>query len=198
MERVRAGGPVGVSVDRCHLLYQLSQWSLRTAGSFAECGVFVGSTAHLLVLVLEAEQGSERRELHLFDTFAGMPDVADPTRDYHRPGDFSGASAQAVQERLAYPNSRLHPGVMPDTFAEVAAVEPYAFVHVDVDIYDSAIECCRWFWPRMAKGGIMLFDDYGFYPYRHAARAAIDTYFRDQPIQPVVLSTGQAFIVKLP
>jgi O-methyltransferase len=197
MARVRAGGPVAVSVDRCHLLYQLARSSLRVPGAFAECGVFSGGTAHLLALVLAGEK-AEGRPLHLFDTFSGMPELAEPSRDYHRPGDFSGTSVEAVRARLAYPTSRFHPGVMPDTFSEVAGVEPYAFVHVDVDIYDSALECCRWFWPRMAKGGVMVFDDYGFYPYRRAARAAVDAYFQDQPLQPVVLPTGQAFAINLP
>jgi O-methyltransferase len=197
MTRVRASGPVGVSVDRCHLLYQLSQWSLRVAGAFAECGVFTGGTAHLLAIVLSGEESGDRRPLHLFDTFTGMPELARPARDYHGPGDFSGTSVEAVEARLDYPSCQFHPGVMPGTFSDVSDVESYAFVHIDVDIYDSAMECCRWFWPRMTKGGIMVFDDYGFYPYRRAARAAVDTYFSQQPIQPVILPTGQAFVVNL-
>ena len=43
----------------------------------------------------------------------------------------------------------------------------------------------------------MLFDDYGFRPYRHAERAAVDEFFANVPEQPIVLPTGQALVLKL-
>jgi hypothetical protein len=43
----------------------------------------------------------------------------------------------------------------------------------------------------------MVFDDYGFYPYRHAARAAVDEFFANHSEKPITLPTGQAFVTKL-
>ncbi|MGH9076844.1 MAG: TylF/MycF/NovP-related O-methyltransferase [Acidimicrobiales bacterium] len=164
-------------------------------GAIAECGVFTGGTAQLLALTVQ--DADERRDLHLFDTFSGMPETADPARDYHQPGDFSETSVGAVRTRLSgLGDCHMHVGLIPATFAEVAMIDRYAFVHVDVDIYDSTLECCRWFWPRLVPGGTIVFDDYGFYPYRHAARAAVDEYFAVERRQPIVLPTGQAFVTK--
>jgi O-methyltransferase len=87
---------------------------------------------------------------------------------------------------------------MPGTFAEVAGVDRYSFVHVDTDIYQSVLDCCTWFYPRLATGGALVFDDYGFLPYRLAARKAVDEFFAELPERPIVLPTGQAVVLKLP
>jgi O-methyltransferase len=136
--------------------------------------------------------------LHLFDTFSGMPNNSIPDRDYHKPSDFADTSLPAVQERLAEHSSlcAFHCGFMPDTFSEVAKIEQYSLVHVDVDIYPSAIACCEFFWPRLAHGGAMIFDDYGFYPYRFAIHAAVNEFFSKQNEPVIVLPTGQALVIR--
>jgi O-methyltransferase len=66
---------------------------------------------------------------------------------------------------------------------------------VDVDIYRSVLDCCRFFYPRLVTGGAIVFDDYG----RNScpgAKAAVDEFFADTPEQPVYVATGQAFVVK--
>ncbi len=187
-----------VSPDRCYMLFEMAARSTRLPGDFAECGVFTGGTARLLAGVLAKHPKPDRR-LHLFDTFAGMPEGTDASRDYHSPGDFSDTSEGGVRQRLKDFGDlcSFHVGTMPETFQEVPE-ETYSFVHVDVDIYPSALECCRWFWPRLVPGGVMVFDDYGFYPYRLAARAAVDEFFADQAESPLALPTGQAIVWKDP
>jgi len=127
-----------------------------------------------------------------------MPDLSLPERDYHSPGDFSDTSLDSVKWRLKdFSFVEFHPGMMPQTFDEVVAVPAFSFVHVDVDIYPAVLECCNWFWPRLCPGGVIVFDDYGFYPYRYAARAAVDDFFSDLEEDPlIVLPTGQAVAIK--
>lgn len=186
---------MSVTPDRCYMLHQFALRATRLQGDMAECGVFQGGTAHLLAQTLrdaEAEVG-----LHLFDTFEGMPDFAERDRDYHDPGDFGGTSLRRVQARLgAYDFVTFHPGVVPDSFSELDPETRFSFIHVDMDIYTSTIECCRGMWPRLVAGGVMIFDDYGFFPYRAAARAAVDEFFAELPDRPIVLPTGQAFVIK--
>jgi hypothetical protein len=91
---------------------------------------------------------------------------------------------------------QLHPGFIPDTFSEVATVDQYSLVNIDVDLYPTNAACCEWFWPRMVPGGVLIFNDYGFFPYRKSTRKAVEEYFADRYEQPIVLPTGQAFIIK--
>ena len=193
---VRASGPMIVSSDRCYMLHGLLGWALEGGGPIAECGVYGGGTAHLLAISMHRSESNA--ELHLFDTFKGMPGTAVPERDHQSPGDFHETSLELVSDRLgAYSSfTRFHPGLMPETFDDVAGISDWAFVHLDVDIYPSMAECCRWFWPRMKSGGIIVMDDYGFFTYRYAARAAVDDYFAAESRRPIALPTGQAIIIK--
>jgi O-methyltransferase len=191
--RAAAAGPMLVTKDRCYVLFGFARRKIN--GDIAETGVFTGGTAHLLAATLTAE--GSRASLHLFDTFAGMPDTAEPERDHHRPGDFDETSLGAVRSRLAgFPNVRFHPGFVPDTFAELDPDARFALVHVDLDIYPSVLAACVGLWPRVVPGGAMIFDDYGFWHLRHAARRAVDEYFADKPDKPIVLSTGQALVIR--
>ncbi|HET9444493.1 MAG TPA: TylF/MycF/NovP-related O-methyltransferase [Acidimicrobiales bacterium] len=195
LRAVRAAGPMALTPDRSYLLYELARAVSPLPGDMAECGVYTGGSAHLLALALEA--AAPATTLHLFDSFQGMPEAADPARDYHAPGDFSDTSEARVRQRVAaFPSCRFHVGFMPATFDEVAGVDRYSFVHVDVDIYDSVKACCEWFWPRLTQGGAMVFDDYGFYPYRRAARAAVDEFFAGRHERPIALPTGQGLVLR--
>lgn len=189
---VREHGRLTVSPDRCYVLYHYAAEAGRRwpVAPMAECGVYTGGTAEVI------SQAATTATLHLFDSFEGMPAETHPARDYHAPGDFSDTSLGAVQERLKNRDCQFHVGFMPDTFAEVAGVKDYSFVHVDVDIYTSVRDCVEYFWPRMAPGGVMIFDDYGFYPYRLAARRAVDEFFDRVPEIVLALPTGQGLVVK--
>ena len=46
------------------------------------------------------------------------------------------------------------------------------------------------------SGGVILFDDYGFWSYRRAIRAAVDEFFATTEDKPIVLPTAQAVVIK--
>lgn len=180
-----------VSSDRCYVLYSLALQALSLKGDFYECGVYKGGTAKLLADLLESRK-PQSRKLHLFDTFEGMPGT-DPTLDRHRQGDFSDTSIDVVQQRVGQEDIvKFHQGFIPDTFAGLEDAK-IAFAHVDVDLYQSVIDCCSFIWPRLAQGGFMVFDDYGF-PSCPGARKAVDEFFEHKQEVPLVLPTGQAVV----
>ena len=185
-----------VSEDRCYILQQFSQQCAHLPGDFAECGVYRGGTAMLTASVLR-DAGASSRPFHLFDTFQGMPDEAGGDSAGHAPGDFGDTSAAAVQSRLAeFTNVRFHPGFIPATLSEVAD-RSFAFVHLDLDLYQSTLEALRFFYPRMVKGAVFVADDYGFLRYKDAAKKAIDEFFAARPEAVIVLKTGQCVVIKL-
>jgi predicted O-methyltransferase YrrM len=195
--KVERSGPLIVSLDRCYMIYQFCKYALSLGGDIVECGTYTGGTAYLLASTMKAK-GASGKHLHLFDTFQGMPDIAIPERDVHAPGDFGDTCLEYVQKRLReFPFVKFHPGFIPDTFSEVANIDCFSFVHVDVDIYPTALECCKWFWPRLTPGGVMLFDDYGFRSYRYAIRAAVDEFFAPLEEKPIILPTAQAVVIKV-
>jgi SAM-dependent methyltransferase len=181
-----------VSCDRVWILHSLAKQALNLPGDYWECGVFKGGTAIMLAQIV-APSG---KQLHLFDTFNGMPDT-DPSLDLHRKGDFSDNDLDAVRQRFgSAPHVEFHPGYIPQTFEGLESAH-IAFAHIDVDIHQSVMDCCKFIYPRLADGGCMVFDDYGF-PTCPGARAAVDAFFADKPERPLVLPTGQAIVTKIP
>jgi O-methyltransferase len=184
-------GQTLVDTRRCFMLYQYVKHVTHVPGDLAEIGVYKGGTARLLAKAAE----STEKTLHLFDTFAGMP-PSDPTKDFFTNGSLTDTSLTRVQAFLSdCPRVQFYPGVFPDTATPVAHLN-FSLVHIDVDIYQSVLACCQVFYPRMAKGGVLVFDDYGFLTCR-GGKMAVDEFFADRPAYPCYLPTGQAVVIKL-
>jgi len=181
-----------VKEDRCYIIYKFCHHCLHLEGDFAECGVYKGGTAFLI-----AYARAKHIKLHLFDTFAGMPAIANKDPSGHKKGDFGDVSLNAVKDYLGmFTNVIFHPGLIPETF-EAVKHQHFAFVHIDVDLYQTAKDCCNFFYDRMISGGIMIFDDYGFPGYKFAEKQAVDEFFNDKPESPISLRTGQCIVIKL-
>lgn len=187
----RVAGHTLVDEVRCFIIYQHALQARSLEGDAAEVGVYRGGTARLLAeTLMEAP-----KTLHLFDTFTGMPPT-DPEKDLHREGDFRDTSLESVREYLSdCPNVRFYKGLFPET-GEAVAKERFCLVHVDVDIYRSVMDCCRFFHPRLVAGGVMIFDDYGFLSCP-GAKTAVDEFFSDKPERPCYLPTGQCVVTRL-
>jgi O-methyltransferase len=181
-----------VSTPSCYTLWTLARQAAHLQGDFVECGVYKGGSARLLAEAVRAV-GVQKR-IHLFDTFQGMPTTS--TADLHQQGDFADTSVQAVQAVLrSFPNVMLHPGHIPETFREIESMSSIALAHIDVDIFQSVIDCCEFVYPRVVSGGFIIFDDYG-YPSCPGARQAVDSFFADKPEWPLVLPNAQAIIIR--
>jgi hypothetical protein len=171
-------------------------------GDFVECGVWRGGSVMAAALTL-MRLGDTDRDLHLFDTFTGMPepgaeDVSSPYDGYslHKRwrrhnkagGEWAGVPAEEVRaavESTGYPKERihLHIGMVEDTLPSQAP-EDLALLRLDTDWYSSTKHELVELYPRLAEGGVLIVDDYGHY---EGARKAVDEYFAETS-QPVLLS----------
>jgi O-methyltransferase len=176
-----------------YTIYQLIVSASRLkGGDIAEVGVYKGGTACILGHFAD----TTGRTLHLFDTFAGMPET-DANKDWHRKGDFNDTSLAQVRRNLAsVQRVEFHQGFFPATSGPVKN-STFCFVHVDVDIYQSVKDCCAFFYPRLQPAGVMVFDDYGKFTCPGALKA-VDEFFADKPEKRFYLPSGPCFIVKQP
>ena len=160
-----------VSKDRLNVLYEFCK---STEGEIWECGVYRGGTANAFA--------GFGRTLRLFDTFEGMPDVCE-FDNHHRAGDFKVKGIPQIE------GAEIYKGFIPNTFIGLENCT-IGFAHIDVDIYQSVIDCCGFIVPRL--NGIMIFDDYGFRTCK-GAKKACDDFFGDKLIR---LNTRQALFIK--
>jgi O-methyltransferase len=185
-------------------------------GDFVECGVWRGGSTMVMALTLR-ELGATERELHLFDTFEGMP----PPQEVDR--RFDGVSAQALLERnektadntywaiaaledvqrnlatTGYPAARLHyvKGLVEQTIP-AHAPERIALLRLDTDWYESTRHELKQLYDRVVPGGVIIIDDYGWYS---GARKAVDEFFASRSFRPLLQRidrTGRLLIKPTP
>ncbi len=165
-------------------------------GAIAELGVFRGFNASVM------NQFFPDRKLYLFDTFEGFDprDVeADKqlgydTNNYH---DFSDTSIELVMSKMSHKeNVVIRKGWFPES-ASGLEDETFCFVSIDVDLYKPIYEGLRWFYPRLAKGGYIVVDDFNWCDYR-GARKAVHDFTREVGVSyvPIPNTTGSAVIGK--
>lgn len=184
-----------VSPDRCYMLISFARYASHLAGDFAECGVYKGGTALLLARILGNDVN---KKLYLFDSFKGLPKVDQEKDPWFSEGQYCAESVEAVEELLSDFRRMIdiRCGWIPETFSGLEDCR-YAFAHLDVDLYQSTLDCCRYFYPRLVAGGVLLFDEYAFAPSR-GEKDAVDEFFADKPESPITLPTGQAVVLKVP
>ena len=181
-----------VSRERCYILYTLLLQAMNNEGEVWECGVYKGGTAILLQNILF--RNNKKLMLRLFDTFTGMPEV-NSVHDLHAKGDFSDISFDNLNNAFSQVSTvKIHKGYMPDTFAGLEDSQ-ITFAHIDVDIYQSVLDCSEFIYPRVIPGGFVVYDDYGF-EQCPGSRAAVDEFFATRCEKPLILPTGQAIVFK--
>lgn len=188
-----------LTIPRARLDALVRAWwqARRVAGDVIECGAYRGATSMLLAL-LGRHNGVAQKVL-ILDTFAGMPAVSD--FDLSRsPGEFQPpanqvelihrqAQALGIGDRV-----EVHQGLFTDTFARIGAGDPqYAFVHIDANIYQGTFEACAFTIPRVAPGGLVVFDDYNGVC-DLGARLAIDEYLVGRGLRPQPLAACSAYV----
>ena len=68
-------------------------------------------------------------------------------------------------------------------------------LHVDLNNAAPESAAVRHFWPRMAAGGILVYDDYGW-PLYHESRRAADELGREFGFSILSSPTGQRIAIK--
>jgi O-methyltransferase len=181
------------SAERVFMLIEAVRYVVRRKipGSIVECGVWKGGSMMAAALsLLDLNAGD--RDLHLFDTFAGMPkpqevDVdargfaAAPVFKQEQLGEDSSdvcravlPDVQAAMATTGYDTKRIHyhVGKVENTIP-AAAPDTIAILRLDTDWYESTRHELEHLYPRLSPGGILIVDDYGHW---RGSRKATDEY----------------------
>ncbi len=152
-----------VDVWRCYELWQLLGEVKSFPGGILEVGVWRGGTGALMAR--RAELLGIDDPVYLCDTWEGVVNSG-AIDTYYQNGEHSDTSVGVVRELVDRCTERgqvrVLKGIFPSETGEQVGDQPLRFVHVDVDVYQSAAETFAWAWPRLSVGGIVVFDDYGF------------------------------------
>lgn len=171
-------------------------------GAIVECGVWRGGSMMTVAYTLQG-LSSTNRDLYLFDTYEGMPppsekditffnvyanSLLNSADEKQREAYVCYSSLEDVKRNLystGYPKQKIHflPGKVEDTIPEQAP-EKIALLRLDTDWYESTRHELEHLFPRLAVGGVIIIDDYGYWK---GCKEATDEYIEAQKI-PLLLN----------
>ncbi|OGW47564.1 MAG: hypothetical protein A2Y66_03175 [Nitrospirae bacterium RBG_13_41_22] len=169
-------------------------------GDVCEVGCWRGLSAYQIATYLKTQDIDV--VFHIFDSFEGLSEIESVDRFENEKQDLKSireqfaCSLEKVQENMKEFNFiKYYKGWVPERFPEVKD-KRFSFVHIDVDLYQPTYDSFRFFYPRLIRDGLMVFDDYGCIHFPGAKRA-IDqcVAMLDHPFF-IPLPSGQAFLIK--
>jgi O-methyltransferase len=173
-------------------------------GLVVECGVWRGG-----MIAAMAEVLGPAHAYYLFDSFEGLP-PADVIKDGPRAVAYqanpTGARyfdncraemgfAEAAMRLAAVPTVRFVKGWYRDTLLGFVPPARIAVLRLDADWYESTRQCLQTLYPHVARGGLILIDDY--YAWDGCARA-VHEYLAQRDAQERIRESpaGVAYLVK--
>ncbi len=174
-------GHTQLSYERLMTLYEQVAYleRRRLPGALVECGVWRGGAAAMMAQANLAK-GQERRPLHLFDSFEGMPEPR-PEKDgpeatrlmeqgaRQRTAVNAAAPEDALElivNRIGYPETfvQVHKGWFQDTLPKDRdELGPIALLRIDGDWYESTRIVLEMLFDLVTPGGVIVIDDYGHF-----------------------------------
>ena len=170
-------------------------------GDFVECGVNTG--IYSLAICDYLDFNKLDKAFWLLDTFAGSP-VDQMTEDeVERYGDRKKEQNariyfecyDLVKSNFApWPRAHLVRGMIPDTLSDVGA-EKVSYLSIDMNFVAPERDALEFFWPKMVRGAVVVFDDYGWKDYR-LQKDAHDEWAARNGVEILLLPTGQGLLIK--
>ncbi|WP_179030820.1 TylF/MycF/NovP-related O-methyltransferase [Paenibacillus kribbensis] len=164
-------------------------------GSVAELGVFKGEFSKYINRVFPD------RQLYLFDTFSGFDqkDIDNENKgDFSNSvaGEFCNSDVDLVLNKMMYKeNCIVKKGYFPESASDVN--ETFAFVSLDVDLYQPILEGLKFFYPKLSEGGYIIIHDYNSTRF-HGVKQAVREYCREHGVKytPISDLCGSVAIMK--
>ncbi len=175
-------------VWRTHVLTWAAFTCLKLPGDFVECGCYCGKTAQAISEYVRLDETDKR--FFIYDVFENPPDARHGMADHSK-----GLYAQVKQRLSPYKHLLVTQGSVPEVLEDVSP-DAISFMHIDMNSVSAELGALHQLFDRVVKGGIIVFDDYGWAPYR-AQKAAEDRFMEERGYKIVELPTGQGMMIKL-
>lgn len=146
--------------------------------------------------------------LYLFDTFSGFA-PADKEADFaancsqaswhNKFNDFKDTDVETVLKKMPHREKCIvRQGHFPESLLPEDSALKFAYVSIDVDLYQPMLEGLRFFYPRLAEGGAMMLHDYNCPSFTGCHKAVIDFEKENGPLRKVPLcdTSGSLIILR--
>lgn len=205
----RGGSDIGRSVDNIDTLlwrHWIVSFSARYAVKFnrskgnklnlVELGVADGITAFFTLREMENYKKNTpniKYTMHLYDSWGPIREKELLKTELSRVGKYSNLSLERTKRNLTEfeDNIFYHQGYIPESLNVLPIPDSIIYMHIDLNSAIPTLAGLEFFYPRLIKGGVILFDDYGWSGYEET-KETVDNFFANKPGILMKLPTGQA------
>ncbi len=181
------------NVDRLQKIlskYELFKKIINVPGDICECGVFKGSGIFTWVKLLKLFKPNNSFKVVGFDFFGKKSKTKSKFKAdqkiirWHKTGAITKKELMRKCKEWDFKNLKLYAGDVKKTtkkYAKENFGSRIALLYLDVDNYDGTLEILNNLYKKMAKGGIIVFDEYALQG--HGESDAVDQFFKNKKIK---------------
>lgn len=180
---------------RAHTVCWAASHAKQIGGDFVECGVYRGFLSKIVTDYIGF--ASMPCTFYLLDTYEGFAGECITPAERKKGLKAGGYASSYDLVRSVFgglKNVKIIKGAVPGTLKQVKS-RRVAYLHIDMNCVMPEIAAAEFFWGRMAPGGIIVLDDYGFRGHQEQ-KSAFDSFARKKKVQILSLPTGQGLILK--
>jgi hypothetical protein len=172
-------------------------------GDFAECGCWRGHSAYIIAELIR--QKGITKNFYIFDSFeGGLSDKTNEDKDLlaniepekvrKEKQSFYSTKKEVAKNLSRFEFVTLHKGWIPKPFSIVNGKQ-FAFVNLDLDLYQPIKDSLEFFYPRLSEGGIIVVDDYGITRWP-GVKKAVDQFLELNRVKFSLETLGSMIILK--
>ena len=163
--------------------------------NIVECGVCDGLT---VFFAINKFNNSQNFKAFLYDSWSDMKAKYLITKSEKKEiGSYDYLDVNSTKKNLINYKKNLifNKGYIPESFKTSLNPKTISWLHIDLNSSLPTEESLKFFFPRLEKNGVILFDDYGWKGYEDS-RKIIEKFLKNKKGDFFHLPTGQAFFIK--
>ncbi len=187
--------------------YELYKMVDNIPGAIVECGVFKGTSLVRFAAFRALFGNPFSKQIIGFDSFDEFPETEFEADKKMRKNLIKQAGPESISRQQLLDvlkqkgidkGVQLIEGDITKTLPDYLKQHPelrISLLNLDVDIYEPSVTILEELFPRVTRGGIVLLDDYGFFP---GETTAVDEYFKNKKfaIRKLPFCMTPSYIVK--
>ncbi len=175
---------------RLYVLLYFAEIASKADGDFVELGCHTGYTASNVIKRIDFKK--LKKKYYLYDLF----EWKEGDKHTHLPGHDNEKMYDDVVERFAdQPFVKITKGSVPESL-EKNFPKKIAFAHIDMNHPDPEVGALEKVLPILSRGGVIVFDDYGWWGYS-SQKLALDPIIERHGLKVLELPTAQAILIKM-
>jgi SAM-dependent methyltransferase len=175
-------------VWRTYILLFFAKIASRVSGDFLELGCHTGSTA--MDVIKNIDFVNLKKQYYLYDLFEwNEGDEHTQFEGHKNPNMYSDIVAKFSSESYVH----IIKGPVPEVLLNESPLK-IAFAHIDMNHPVPEQGALLHILPKLTPGGIIIFDDYGWWGYS-AQKIAIDEVLKHHSLSVLELPTGQGILI---